>query len=115
MGTLNLPNRLQGGGALLHSPPFLTPLTLVHPSPQQWSMGLEDLVGSFTWGHPFSPDQDIFEKQKNGSFLWPQTPLQFSQMYLICVLFCLFILVVVFSSSHHPRVLPLDPQLLGNR
>lgn len=75
MGTLNLPNRLQGGGALLHSPPFLTPLTLVHPSPQQWSMGLEDLVGSFTWGHPFSPDQDIFEKQKNGSFLWPQTPL----------------------------------------
>lgn len=64
MGTLNLPNRLQGGGALLHSPPFLTPLTLVHPSPQQWSMGLEDLVGSFTWGHPFSPDQDIFEKQK---------------------------------------------------
>lgn len=76
MGTLNLPNRLQGGGALLHSPPFLTPLTLVHPSPQQWSMGLEDLVGSFTWGHPFSPDQDIFEKQKNGSFLWPQTPLQ---------------------------------------
>lgn len=81
MGTLNLPNRLQGGGALLHSPPFLTPLTLVHPSPQQWSMGLEDLVGSFTWGHPFSPDQDIFEKQKNGSFLWPQqTPLQYSQI-----------------------------------
>lgn len=77
-------------------------------------MGLEDLVGSLNLGVTLFPQTRTFlKKQKNGSFLWPQTPLQFSQMYLICVLFCLFILVVVLPPPTTPVSSPLTPSLWG--
>lgn len=98
------------GGALLRSPPFLTPLTLAHPL----STHSSGVWGRRTWsahlpGVTLSPQTRTFLKNKKiGELPVAQTPLPFSQMYLLCVLFRLLILVVGLST-HRPRARPRPP------
>lgn len=64
--------------------PFSHTPTLVH----LLSTAMERGVGGLGWpihrGHPFSPNQDIFEKQKiRGASYGPQTLLSSARCYLI--------------------------------